>query len=153
MAISDIKSSIDSSASFSNDQDLIEAIKRNTELAKGKLLSLAKSQDLELADFLEKQYIPLLEADINTLTSASLNPKQYVILVTKAFLIFYYHYVDLFVKRIDQYKDDPSFRINPIIFSAVSLYVSLLYLPYVNGQQKKFILDVLDRKRQMIVQR
>jgi len=134
-----------------SDKDLIEVIKRNTEIAKSKLLSLARSQDSELAEFIEKQYIPFLEADINALTSASLDAKQYVNVVTKAFLIFYYQHVDLFIKRMDQYAEDSSFYISPIIFSAVSLYLALLYIPYVNGQHKKFILDYLDKKRQMIV--
>lgn len=134
-----------------DDKDIIEAIKRNTNLAKAKLLSLAQATDPELAEFIEKQYIPLLEADIITLTSASLDSEQYVNIVKKAFLIFYYQHVELFMKRKYHYKEDFSFYISPIIFSAVSLYVSLLYLPYVNGQQKKFILDVLEKKRQMLV--
>ncbi len=135
-----------------DDKDLIEAIKRNTSLAKAKLLNIAYAKDPELAEFIEKQYIPLLEADINTLTSASLDSKQYVNLVKKAFLIFYHQHVDLFIKRLKENKEDHSSYISPILFSAVSLYLALLYMPYVNGQQKKFILDILEKKRQMVFQ-
>jgi len=134
-----------------DDKDLIEAIKRNTELAKSKLLSLAKAQDPEIAEFIEKQYIPFLEGDIISLTSASLDPKQYVNVVTKAFMIFFYYHVQVHIKRLDQYQNDLSTYISPILPSAVSLYLALLYLPYVNGQYKKFILDVLEKKRQMLV--
>ena len=150
--IEELKRKIDnSSIPFEND-DLLDKIKRDLAIAKEKFLNLARSEDPELAEYIQKEFIPFLETDINTLVPASLTPEAYRIIVVGGYQIFMQKYIDIVMSRYGKFYGEPTQYMSHSLSKAVTLYLLLLYLPYVNGQYRKFILDVLERKKPMVVQ-